>query len=253
MSAARRTGIIHVHSSYSHDCCDSLERLREFALERGIAFIGLTDHAEDFVPGRFDAYLRHCRVVSDGQVTIVPGLEYRFDGFPGMHLLALDLTRWIAPRTPHEFILQAKDAATFTIAAHPLLANYQLPDVVAEGIDAVEVWNASYNTRYLPDPRAIRLLHTIRRTRPNVVGTVGLDQHDCGNDRQVRVVVDSATGDPIAALKAGRFTNLGRTMSFGPAAKWNPARLRVLSVARWALDRVERAQERMARRSHRVV
>lgn len=248
MSATRRTGVIHIHSSYSHDCRDSLERLREFALERGIAFLGLTDHAEDLGAERFDTYVRHCGAVSDAQVAIVPGLEYRFDGFPGMHLLALGLTRWVAPRTPHEFIHQARDAATFTIAAHPLLANYRLPEVVSQGIDAIEVWNASYNTRYLPDPRAIRLLHAIRRTRPDVVGTAGLDQHDCGNDRQVRVVVDGGVGDPIAALKAGRFTNQGPTMSFGPTIQWNPARLRAVSVARWALDRVERVQERLVRR-----
>jgi hypothetical protein len=253
MSATRPIGVIHVHSSYSHDCCDSLQRLRTFALDRGIAFIGLTDHAEDVGPERFESYLRHCRAVSDDQVSIVAGLEYRFDEFPGMHLLALGLKRWMAPRTPEEFIRDARDAAMFTIAAHPLLADYRLPDVVAQGIDAVEVWNASYNTRYLPDPRAIRLLHTIRRTRPDVVGTVGLDQHDCGNDREVRVVIDDGVADPIAALKRGRFTNVGRTMSFEAAVEWSPVRLRVVSAARWALDRVERAQERMARRSRRIV
>jgi hypothetical protein len=249
-SSGQQTGVIHVHSSYSHDCGDSLERLREFALERQIAFIGLTDHAEDFSPGRFDDYVHHCHALSDERVRIVPGLEYRFDGFPGMHLLALGLKRWIAPRTPDEFVRQARDAATFTIAAHPRLANYRLPECVAQAIDAVEVWNASYNTRYLPDPRAIRLLHDIRRTRPDVVGTVGLDQHDCGNDRQVRVVVTDDIGDPIAALKTGQFTNLGRTMSFGPGVKWNSAKLGMLTAARWTLDRVERAQERIARRSN---
>ena len=56
-------------------------------------------------------------------------------------------------------------------------------------IDAVEVWNASYNTRYLPDPRAIALLHVVQRTRPAVVGVAGLDQHDAGNDRRTRVVL----------------------------------------------------------------
>jgi hypothetical protein len=253
MRAAGRVGVIHVHSSYSHDCCDSLERLREFALARRIAFVGLTDHAEDFAPEQFDAYVRHCRSVSDVRVLIVPGLEYRFDGFPGMHLLALGLTRWMAPRTPHEFILQTRGTDMFTIAAHPRLANYRLPEVVMQGIDAVEVWNATYNTRYLPDPRAIDLLHTIRRTRPGVLGTAGLDQHDCENDRQIRVVLDDAAGDPVTALKSGRFTNIGRTMSFGPAVEWNAARLRALAAARWALDRVEHAQERFARRSRRVV
>lgn len=248
MSAAARVGVIHVHSDYSHDGRDSLERLRDFALERGIAFVGLTDHAEDLGSELFDEYLRHCRAVSDPRVSIIPGLEYRFDGFPGMHLLALGLRRWIAPRTPHDFLAEARDAATFTIAAHPVLAGYRLSDDVTMGIDAIEIWNASYNTRYLPDPRAIRLLRALRRTRPEVVGTAGLDQHDCRNDRETRVLVDAADGDPLAALKAGRFTNVGRTMALGPTVECHPVLLELLSLARWALDGVERVQERVARR-----
>lgn len=251
MNGPGRVGVIHVHSSYSHDCRDSPERLREFALERGIAFVGLADHAEDFGLDRFEDYVRHCRAVSDARAKIIPGLEYRFEGFPGVHLLALGLTRWIAPHTPSEFILQAREAAGLTIAAHPLLAGYRLPEAVVAGIDAVEVWNATYNTRYLPDPGAIRLLHTLRRTRPEVVGTAGLDQHDSRNDRQTRVVIDDAEDDPFVALKAGRFRNVGRTMAFGPAVKWDPIRLAALSLARSALDAVERVQDRAARRRSR--
>jgi predicted metal-dependent phosphoesterase TrpH len=248
VSAAARVGAIHVHSDYSHDGRDSLERLREFALERGIAFVGLTDHAEDFEPRRFDDYVRHCRANSDARVSVIPGLEYRFDGFPGMHLLALGLSHWMAPRTPEEFIVQARRTATLTIAAHPVLARYRLPDAVAAGIDAIEIWNASYNTRYLPDPRAMHLLRALRRARPELVGTAGLDQHDSRNDRATRVVVETADGDPLAAVKAGRFTNVGRTMSFGPTVDWHPAVLGLLSVVRWGFDRAERWQERVARR-----
>lgn len=251
--ASAQVGVIHVHSSYSHDCVDTPEQLRDFALERGIAFVGLADHAEDLGPERFNDYVRHCRAVSDVDVKVIPGLEYRFDGFAGMHLLALGLEQWISPTTPSQFIAQTRGLAKCTIAAHPLLADYRLPPAVAAGIDAVEVWNASYNTRYLPDPRAIQLLHRIRRTRPEVVGTVGLDQHDCRNDRQTRVIVDGGESDPLAALKAGRFRNVGRTMTFGPTVEWNAPRLAALSLARWALDRVERVHGRIAQLSHRPV
>jgi hypothetical protein len=239
-------GIIHVHSSYSHDSRDTLERLRTFAVDLGIDFVGLTDHAEDFDPERFETYVRHCREVSDDAVTLVPGLEYRFDGFPGMHLLALALTRWIQPRTPGEFVAQAKTAATFSIAAHPRLAGYELPDVVVRGIDAIEVWNTSYDTRYLPDTRAIRLLQTLRRSRPELLGTVGLDQHDCRNDREARVLLNRRDGDPIAELKSGRFLNVGRTMRFDPTVSWNSSHVGLVSAARWVLDRVDSLQERRA-------
>lgn len=249
MSAVRRVGVIHVHSDYSHDGCDSLEQLREFAIAHALAFVGLADHAEDLDPSRFETYLRHCRTLSDDRVRLIPGLEYRFAGHTGLHLLALGLSRWIAPPTPDAFIAEARSAADFTVVAHPALARYRIPATVLDGIDAVEVWNASYDTRYLPDPRAIRVLRAIRRTRPEVVGTAGLDQHDSRNYRETRVIVTVDGTDPLRALRAGRFVNAGRTMTFDPTVAWHPVRLGALSVARWAFDRVERVHERRARRA----
>ena len=246
MNRLMRTGIVHVHTDWSHDGRDSLERLRELSLDRGIRFVALTDHAEDLSRDRFAEYQRRCVALSDDRITLVPGLEFRFAGLAGMHLLALGLRSWIEPRTPEEFVAMTRTTAGFTIMAHPVLARYRVPDAVRAGIDAIEVWNASYNTRYLPDPRAIALVHEFRRERPSVVGIAGLDQHDAANDRETRVLVDDE-GDPIAALREGRFVNVGRTMRFGPAIEWSPLRHGSICAARWVFDRVERTQERVAR------
>jgi hypothetical protein len=135
--------------------------------------------------------------------------------------------------------------------AHPVLADYRVPPEVRAGISAIEVWNASYNTRYLPDPRAIRLLHDIQATRPEVVGIAGLDQHDRRNDRQTRVRV-SPDGDVVDALRSGRFENQGRAMRFGSNVPIRGARLAWLSLARWAFDRLERAQDAILRRLRRT-
>jgi len=241
-------GVVHVHSDYSHDGRDPLERLVEFARERGIGFVGLTDHAEDFEDDVFAEYVERCRDLSQGDVRLIPGLEFRFAGYPGLHLLALGLTRWISPGTPGQFIELTRGAAGFTIVAHPILPGYRVPDDVRAGIDAIEVWNASYNTRYLPDPRAIRLLQEIRTTRPEVVGTAGLDQHDASNDRETRVVVPGGDSkDPLGALRAGRFFNRGKTMRFSAQVDWGPIGLTGLTAVRWAYDAVERTQDRVAR------
>ncbi len=241
-------GILHVHSDYSHDGRDSLEHLGDLAAERGIRFVGLTDHAEDLTAEEYAGYVRRCAAVGERSATLLPGLEFRFAGYPGLHLLAVGLYEWMAPDTPADFLADAKSRRAFTIVAHPILTDYQVPDEVRAGIDAVEVWNASYNTRYLPDPQAIRLLHRIRRIRPEVVGIAGLDQHDAANDRETRVILHREADDPVAALRAGRFRNRGRTLGFDAAVTWGPVRLGALSVTRAALDRVERIQERVARR-----
>ena len=244
-----RVGVVHVHSAHSHDSRDTLDELRLFALERGISFVGLTDHAEDMSAEAYGEYVASCRALSDDAVTLIPGLEFRFAGFTGLHLLALGLRRWIAPATPEAFLSQTEGVCGLTILAHPILANYTIPAAVTGRIDAIEVWNASYNTRYLPDPRAIQLLHRVRQARPEVVAIAGLDQHDCSNDRATRIVLQSVDGgeEPIAETRAGRFKNIGKTLRFDSAARLSRVQLGALSVARTVFDGIERTQERLAR------
>ena len=239
-------GAVHVHSSYSHDGRDPLPELQASAAARGIGFVGLTDHAEDFDAAIFARFVAECERLSASGPRLIPGLEFRFAGLKGLHLLALGLTRWIEPRTVDDFMAMTRGVTGLTIAAHPILPNYDYPPVVLDGIDAIEVWNAAYNTRFLPDPRAIRLLHEIRRTRPGVVAVAGLDQHDARNDRQTRVEVLDG-GDPLAAIRAGRFRNIGRTMTFDAHAELGAAGGAALWTARVLLDGVERVQDRTAR------
>lgn len=241
------TGVLHVHSDYSHDGRDSLEQLREMARVRALRFVALTDHAEDFTAERWHTYVAHCAALTDAGVALIPGLEFRFAGYTGLHLLAAGLDRWIAPETPAAFVAEASPACALTIVAHPILAEYRIPHEVREGIDAVEVWNAVYNTRYLPDPRAIRLLHDLRRDRATVVGTVGLDQHDSRNYKETRVIVSSDGANLLAPVRRGEFVNVGRTMRFGPDVGIRGVRFGALRIARWALDRVDHAQESLAR------
>jgi hypothetical protein len=240
-------GVIHMHSNYSHDSKDPLEVLRDTSIQRGIRFVGMSEHAEDLTEEIFAKYVAHCDAVSNTQVQIIPGLEFRFAGLKGMHLFALGLRTWITPTTPDAFIEQTRGVAQMTVLAHPVLAKYNIPTVVLEHIDAIEVWNANYNTRYLPDPRAIQLFHEVYRRRPQVVATVGLDQHDASNDRETRVVLPHPSPNPLAEIKAGRFTNRGKTMQFDARASFSTPYLFGLRGVRGFYDIVEHTQDRMVR------
>lgn len=242
-----QVGVIHMHSVYSHDGKDSLESMHEDCVTRGIQFVGMTDHAEDFTSDLFDEYVQHCDAVSSQEVLFIPGLEFRFPGLKGMHLLALGLRTWIDPKSPEEFIELARRAARLTVLAHPVLAKYKIPDVVLQYIDAIEVWNGNYNTRFLPDPHTIEILRDVRTRRPHVVATVGLDQHDSSNDRELRLLIGKRAGDPLAELRAGRFINVGRTMHFDSVASMSSSRMQALKMARTTLDRVDHMHDRTVR------
>jgi len=248
-SRRQAIGIVHVHSAYSHDGRDPLDRLRDRARALGIRFVALTDHAEDFDHDRFERFRAECAARSDATVSLIPGLEFRFAGYRGLHLLACGLERWVSPETPEAFIADVTPVAALTVMAHPVLASYRPPAAVRAGIGAIEVWNAAYNTRYLPDPRAMALLRDIRATRPAVVAVAGLDQHDAANDRRTRIVLqhEDDLADPLAAMRAARFTNRGLTMSFGARVDWPAAGLATLAAARAVLDGIEQTQERVTR------
>jgi hypothetical protein len=246
-------GVVHVHSAYSRDGTNSLEELRARAIDLGIRFIAMTDHAEDFDAQRFAEYTAACRALSDDRCRLIPGLEFRFARIRGLHLLACGLDRWVEAPTPDAFAIEVADVARLTIMAHPVLAAYRIPPVIRDCIDAIEVWNAAYNTRYLPDPRAITLLQKVRLSRPAVVGVAGLDQHDAANDRRTRLILTDPRdhGDPLIAIREGRFTNRGQTMSFNARAELPRATLAALTALRAIFDRVEWTQERIARARRR--
>ena len=240
------SGVLHVHSAYSHDGKDTIPELRKLALARGIGFVALADHAEDLDAERYEWLRRECAESSDESVQIIPGLEFRFAGYPGLHLLALDLSEWIAPETPEVFMDLAPARSELTVAAHPCLYRHRLPERVTAGIDAIAVWNAACNTRYLPEPRAITLLNRVRRSRPEVVGVAALDQHDGANDRRVRVILKGPTTAPLQAIRAGHFLNLGLTMDFPATVGWSPLRLGALYGVRMVYDSVEWVQEQVS-------
>jgi hypothetical protein len=245
-------GAIHIHSDYSHDSADPLELVRDRALERGLQFLGMTEHAEDLIPEVWREYQAHCTAVSSPDITVIPGLEFRFPQHPGLHLFALGVRDWIAPNTIEDFFTMTRENAAMTVLAHPVLAKYRIPPLVLEKIDGIEIWNGHYNTPYLPDPRVMRLVQTVRTSRRQVVGTVGLDQHDSSIDRRLRVVLPARVPDPLAELKRGRFFNLGTGMQIDAQVTTPSHTLRALTVRRKILDFRGHVYKRFMRGLHHI-
>jgi hypothetical protein len=88
----------------------------------------------------------------------------------------------------------------------------------------------------------------VQQTRPEVVGVFGLDQHDARNDRETRVVLtDPTEADPLAALRAGRFRNRGRTLELDGRCRVGAVPLAALTALRIGLDGVNAIHERVLR------
>lgn len=243
MISQRSLAVMHVHTEWSHDGSDSLAAMSDFAVRERLRWVFLTDHAEDFDERRYRSYINACRDSSTQAHELVPGLEFRFAAFPGLHLLALGLRQWIAPQTPEEFCLAATDNAQFLVIAHPITTRYNVPDAVLAGVHALEIWNARYNTKYLPDGTAIQLWQDAQRKWPGILATCGTDQHNLLKEGRLRIELPS-TDDPFASLRSGRFRNRGIALRVSAAPHWGQARHFLVSGLRQTIVRLKRWRNR---------
>lgn len=238
-------GIVHVHTRYSHDGKDAIPDLAAWARERGIRFVGITDHAEDLTEERWRELVAECSAHSDPSLVLHPGLEFRFHGYTGVHLLALGLTRWIAPTTPAEFIAATRGCTALTIGAHPVIWRTPCPDDVLDQLDAIEVWNGGYNTRFLPDPKAMAVVRALRERGRPTVATIGPDQHDRRRDHELRIVVAGSPADALREIRSGRFINRRRAIRISSDASMSMPNRALLASARVALDVARRTRDRV--------
>lgn len=243
----RSTGIVHVHTAYSHDGRDEIPDLARWATERGIQFIGITDHAEDLDEDSWNELVAECAAHSSDRVLLIPGLEFRFAGFTGVHLLACGLTRWITPTTPAQFIEQTAKACALTIGAHPVIWRAACPDDVLTKLDAVEIWNAGYNSRFLPDPAAMARVRALRGRGFATVATVGPDQHDRRKDPELRIVVNGPVEQALQQIKHGSFVNERRGFRIEPDVAWSAPKRAGMQVVRSAFDLLKTTRDRLQR------
>lgn len=130
---------LHVHSFYSDDGLERIDRIIKTAISRGLEGIAVCDH------NRFEAYEEAKRLAPDGFV-IIPGVEYSTDAG---HVLALFVTREYelqtnanGARSLADLRRKADADGALLIAAHPFRKRTTLPDFLLQYVDGVEAENS---------------------------------------------------------------------------------------------------------------
>lgn len=233
------TGIIHVHSDFSRDGLCSIADLAGLAREAGFRFVGLTDHAEDLSSADLKDLRRLCEEYSDDSFVMIPGLEFRCSG--DIHILGLGIADPIPHNDPIVVASQIAASGGLAILAHPGRNGHQCPRELCNVLHGIEIWNASYDGRFVPTLASFHLLQEARRTNHAICGFGGPDFH--GLDRNPGVILElrtdltSSSVDTrivLHCLKSGTFRMRGRYVAFD--AHTAPNWLNRLSL--WAFRKV---------------
>lgn len=201
------TGVMHMHSTHSYDGKVPLRELKELLIAEGISFACMTEHTDALTEEKAAAFVSECRELSDDSFVFVPGFEVPYKD---AHILMIGTTQFFGQVAADAAALRAAaSAASLTILAHPVRNQFELDDAMREAIDGVEVWNQQYEGKRVPRPRSYHLLETLRKEKPRLLATGGLDLHRSEHLTFPRVHLECASlkeTDITHALKCGSYT-----------------------------------------------
>lgn len=202
-------GIVHCHSTYSYDAKMSLRELRELFVANGVQFVCMTEHTDDLTKERAAAFLAECAALSDETFLFIPGFEVPYRR---AHILMIGIRNFFERYAPTLDVLRTwSDSASFVVLAHPVRNRFEVEDGLLEQIDALEVWNQQYEGKRVPRVRSLRLFDTLKKKKPSLVATGGIDFHrkEHFSAPLVHLEVEALREvDIIEKLKAGAFTSV---------------------------------------------
>ncbi len=230
-------GLLHVHSSYSGDAEHSLHQLVELGRRKGYSFIGMTEHSESLDPGKTAAYVQECRRISNADCLLIPGIEFTCAG--DLHLIGFGVTRYTDSQDPLQVSRLIRDDGGVVILAHPRRYNYAVPPEVASTLHGIEVWNAGYDGRYVPDYRSLRLLRSLRMQIGPLLAYGGEDLHRESRSPHVHIQLtcqELREDMVLRALRQGDFVVSNSYFQLGAGSRQGWMALTQIVIARRLYD-----------------
>lgn len=201
-------GIIHVHSTYSYDGRHSISEIAAFARERGFAFVGMSEHSDTLDSEKVIRLREECQEHSTLECLIIPGIE--FTCVDNLHLIGLGVQQYSPSQNPVEINKFIQQEGGIAIIAHPKRYQYQIADDLLSTVNGIEVWNAGYDGRFVPNDQSLTLLKSVRTLQDTPLAFGGQDLHKINSHhRQVylNVCCDRLSSDAVlSSLRNGNFT-----------------------------------------------
>jgi predicted metal-dependent phosphoesterase TrpH len=182
---------LHVHTNYSHDGHDSVEKIIASAIVQKLDGIAICDH--DTMDGSFAA--REYVAANHLDLIIIPGMEVTTSKG---HLLVLGIEEKIDKGlSPAETIKIAREMndTVVIIVPHPFHPFRHSIGNVQSGIDAIEIYNSRFFTGLG------NKIARITAARNNITAVAGSDAHSADCVGLATVMVESEP-DPKAILHA---------------------------------------------------
>ena len=201
-------GIVHIHSSYSHDGENDLDELVSILGRQQLNFALLTEHVEDLSAVDFEHYVERCQSLSTDDLLLVPGLEYTFeDESKRIEILVFGREAYINAVDIDQIWSHKKKHDLLAILPHPRKLGKTVK-IIEPFYDLIEVWNLRFDGGYFLPRDNWELFEELRRKK-EIYAVGGVDYHNLSDRIDLVVVLkeleDLDSTPLLQTLKEGRF------------------------------------------------
>lgn len=208
-------GIIHCHSSLSHDSDIDLEELVRLLKSKGFSFAALTEHSRDVTEMSYSALLDKCKELSSPEFVVIPGLEIRVSG--NMEIAAIGVDGIIDEFNSIDWtIIEIHRLNGFAVFVHP--HKYNNFNYSLYYYDAIEFMNGKLDGYLAPSISHFRHVRRYLNNNKAIFCIAGLDIHSIVDPKNIWITCDvrDVSRDAILiCLKNGLFVNCTQYMSIG--------------------------------------
>jgi hypothetical protein len=237
-------GIAHVHSNFSYDGVHTVDELAAFGRACGYTFMAMSEHSDTLDPARMAVYVAECARVSGDGFVMIPGIEFTCEG--NLHVIGLGVQAYTDLKSPDRVAQFVRERGGVPVVAHPMRYLYRVPSGLAEVLGGVEVWNASYDGRFVPDAGSLELLHGLRQQNASILAFAGQDLHRWTGPCKLTMTVraDRPDGPAITgALARGDFAASNGLFRLEARRAPGALKSRQITAARRAYDAAKRVRD----------
>jgi PHP domain len=164
----------HIHSEWSYDGTWTLDELAHAFARRGYDALLMTEHDHGFDENRWRQYNEACAAATNGDMLVVPGIEYS-DASDVVHVAVWGDLPFLGHGLPTaELLERARQLGGVTILTHPIRRDaWRLWDPLwSANLVGIEVWNRKWDG-WAPSRTSLALL----RSASSLLPFSGLDFH----------------------------------------------------------------------------
>ncbi len=228
-------GIVHCHTTFSHDGQMSPEQLAVHLKKEGLSFVAITEHEDSMSEKKMKELVAACRQCSRPGFTMLPGVEFATKH--STHILGIGIERFFVEHDPVKIVSGIHAQGGLAVLAHPDAGNFEKDEEFLKALDGVEVWNSVHDGPFVPSLKNIKALREIRKVNPKITVFGGNDFHRKGHYRNARLVLqDASQAEIIEDLKTGRFKIKGTLLTLESDDAVGSVRMTQIKFIRLLID-----------------